>query len=388
MSARVLSFADARIATMERSATTACAAMLDAHSSSSSNSNPDSGVDLDRDRDRDGDRDRDLDLDWNRDPACGVAVDLESDSCGAARPAPSFATLAKWVGIRIYPTGLITNARLSPEREIVPSVTERVHVRLSDASGKRSRILVAELVLLAFCGEQPGRRSITWKDGNYMNNCISNLAWSTKSWTRRVHRRHAQPPPTLDCIFAFLPAARDACAHATFASVPAAVAHVAARGHADATCDAIEACMRGPGRYFGGVPVYGYHWLRCAPTVDECVRAATIAHAIDEEEWKPVRGTLAELLVSNRGRVKRARDQHLVHAGNDVGAYVRLKAGARGDVRLSFYDAEINAVRRPCISTLVASEFHPNAATCADKMRVEHIDGDKENNQLANLRYV
>lgn len=106
---------------------------------------------------------------------------------------------------------------------------------------------------------------------------------------------------------------------------------------------------------------------------------------IDGEIWKPIVGYEEIYEVSNYGRVK-ALERHIFTLNkNCIYKPLILKAilGKRGyyEVRLSVnYGSKIKKIHR-----LIAEYFIPNPS---NKSQVNHIDGNRLNNDISNLEWV
>lgn len=84
------------------------------------------------------------------------------------------------------------------------------------------------------------------------------------------------------------------------------------------------------------------------------------------EEWKPI-GELPGYSVSNEGRVRRDSDGHIMALGKN-GGYVRFTVTKH-------------------VHRLVADAFIEKPDDC-EKCWVDHIDGNRSNNAVDNLRWV
>lgn len=108
----------------------------------------------------------------------------------------------------------------------------------------------------------------------------------------------------------------------------------------------------------------------------------TPTHVEDElgspgEEWRPIRDGHYE--VSNHGRVRRAR----AASGTCVGRLLKPRIDGCGYMAVVLYT---NArPRQVYIHRLVTMAF---IGPCPDSHEVNHKDGDKQNNHIANLEYV
>lgn len=301
-----------------------------------------------------------------------------------------YRVLPEWPCYRIYCDGRIMCTRYNGLRAVTVTPNGRVRLKWSN---RRQSMFIALLVAQAFLGPVlPEMCSVVWVDGDKLNNCVTNLQWSSADWPRRTGPRARAPvPPPVGNIIG-IPAeqrvhmgrAESYSQQATFLTVDAAVADAVSRGFAHASTSGIEASIAG-NRHMGTPAAYGFHWLRSALPSVAIQAAIEVAEQRTHERWSLVTGSLQELLVSTQGRVKRARDDKLVHSTD---GFTKLRAGESGDVRLSYRDDECGAIKKPCLATLVARAFHPNADTLSDTSRVEHIDGDKSNNSIQNLRYV
>lgn len=98
-----------------------------------------------------------------------------------------------------------------------------------------------------------------------------------------------------------------------------------------------------------------------------------------KEEWRPVVGYESHYEVSNAGRVRRTA----VANGATVG-----KVRSAALLKIGYYAVGLsrdNKRRTMYVHDLVASAFLGPRPT---KFQVNHIDGDKKNNEVANLEYV
>lgn len=96
------------------------------------------------------------------------------------------------------------------------------------------------------------------------------------------------------------------------------------------------------------------------------------------EEWRVIPGELYE--VSTSGVIRRAVDT----CGTRAGRIVKPIAGATGYAQVSLC-APKRSPRRAYVHRLVLEAF---VGPCPDGHVVNHRDGDKQNNALANLEYV
>ena len=92
------------------------------------------------------------------------------------------------------------------------------------------------------------------------------------------------------------------------------------------------------------------------------------------EIWKSIEGTNGRLEVSNRGRVKsNLRDGRILKQQTDNKGYKRVRV-------------TLDGVKRGYkVHRLVATAFVPNPNGLP---QVNHIDGNKDNNDVANLEWV
>ena len=98
---------------------------------------------------------------------------------------------------------------------------------------------------------------------------------------------------------------------------------------------------------------------------------------MDTENWKYIDGTDKKFMISNHGRVKSfMRDisnGYILSSSNKNGWYKQIKIKVDGRYKSLF------------IHRLVAEYFVPNPK---NKLEVNHIDGDKQNNHYGNLEWV
>ncbi|UOF77751.1 homing endonuclease [Caudoviricetes sp.] len=91
-----------------------------------------------------------------------------------------------------------------------------------------------------------------------------------------------------------------------------------------------------------------------------------------EEKWVPVVGYEENYLISNFGRIKNAKSDHVLTSAVDLVGYRHVSLCKKG-------------ISKTCkIHRLVAISFigEPNG------LHVNHKDGNKQNNHLSNLEYV
>lgn len=96
-----------------------------------------------------------------------------------------------------------------------------------------------------------------------------------------------------------------------------------------------------------------------------------------KEEWKTIRG-YSNYQVSNFGRVK-----SLSYRRTGKEKILSQKQTKCGYMAFWLYDSGVR--KMPLVHRLVAESFLPNPE---DKPQVNHIDGDKTNNQANNLEWV
>jgi len=107
---------------------------------------------------------------------------------------------------------------------------------------------------------------------------------------------------------------------------------------------------------------------------------------MNEEVWKDIQGYEGLYQVSSLGRVK-ALAKTIIYKDGRVYPYkekiLKFSVGTSGYPTLHFYSLE--GVRETCmIHRLVAKSFIPNPET---KITINHIDGNKTNNQVENLEW-
>jgi len=94
---------------------------------------------------------------------------------------------------------------------------------------------------------------------------------------------------------------------------------------------------------------------------------------MQEEEWRPV-ANFEGYCVSNLGRVRSERGE---------GRVLKYKDNGKGYLTVSL--SKNNVVQTTYIHRLVAEAFIPNPD---DKKCVDHIDRNKQNNVISNLRWA
>lgn len=98
---------------------------------------------------------------------------------------------------------------------------------------------------------------------------------------------------------------------------------------------------------------------------------------LPNEEWRTVRGFDGKYLVSNMGRIKSRKyaKERILRAFINNKGYPRVALSKDGKSK------------RYLVSRIVALEFCPNPDP-EKAVTVDHIDGNKENNQADNLRWL
>lgn len=95
------------------------------------------------------------------------------------------------------------------------------------------------------------------------------------------------------------------------------------------------------------------------------------------ENWRPI-GNSDVYEVSDQGRVKSKN-----YLGHGYERILRLNPDHKGYLRVRIY---LNGVRKTCkVHRLVAEAFLPNPANLP---QVNHLDGDKRNNDVGNLEWT
>ena len=107
---------------------------------------------------------------------------------------------------------------------------------------------------------------------------------------------------------------------------------------------------------------------------------------LKDEVWKNVKGFESSYQVSNKGRVKSLERQVPGKLNSVRTIHERLlsdRDNGRGYRVLELYDGEKRHFKK--VHVLVAEAFIPNPL---NKPEVNHIDGDKTNNNLENLEWA
>ena len=95
---------------------------------------------------------------------------------------------------------------------------------------------------------------------------------------------------------------------------------------------------------------------------------------MEQEIWKDVEG-FSGYQISNLGRVKSyKRKNEFIRKTSIVGGYVQVALGSKNIKKQTFY-----------IHRLIAKAFIPNHE---NKPEINHIDGNKLNNNISNLEWV
>lgn len=104
------------------------------------------------------------------------------------------------------------------------------------------------------------------------------------------------------------------------------------------------------------------------------------------EEWRFIKGTLGYFVVSNKGRV--ASMSHLVCGGNNNQWYTKqrilVQCPNRGNYLRVRLTSKHGVDMTKLVHRLVAEAFLPNPNNYSD---IDHIDGNRQNNDLSNLRW-
>ena len=105
------------------------------------------------------------------------------------------------------------------------------------------------------------------------------------------------------------------------------------------------------------------------------------------EEWKDIEGYEGLYQVSNKGRVKVL--PHLVHRGfctcTCPEKILTPRNNSRGALTVRLSNGSKKTSKEKTIHRLVATAFLENPF---DKEEVDHIDGNRQNNNVENLRWV
>ena len=104
-----------------------------------------------------------------------------------------------------------------------------------------------------------------------------------------------------------------------------------------------------------------------------------------KEEWKPIKGLESEYAVSDLGRV-RSLDRFVTNPGNPAGGYSQRGQMLKVCTAKNGYSVvNIGRDRTTYVHRLVAEAF---IGEIPHGLTVNHIDGDKSNNSVANLEIV
>lgn len=104
-----------------------------------------------------------------------------------------------------------------------------------------------------------------------------------------------------------------------------------------------------------------------------------------KEEWKPIKGLESEYAVSDLGRV-RSLDRFVTNPGNPAGGYSQRGQMLKVCTAKNGYSVvNIGRDRTTYVHRLVAEAF---IGEIPHRLTVNHIDGDKSNNSVANLEIV
>lgn len=101
----------------------------------------------------------------------------------------------------------------------------------------------------------------------------------------------------------------------------------------------------------------------------------TRGKTMKQEIWKQVKGWEGKYEVSNRGNVKRVKD------GKMLTRHINSRTGYES---VSLYDKSTQTTTMKYVHRLVAEAFIPNPKNLE---QVDHIDGNKSNNKLSNIRW-
>lgn len=213
--------------------------------------------------------------------------------------------------------------------------------------GKRKGFSVHRLVILAFTGAGRENETVDHIDRNKQNNKVQNLRWATGSLQNENKKERE---PRSDCYKVEQWTKRGILVK-TWGSIKEAVIE----GGFEKTC-IIFCCIGKTNSHKGFVWSY-------------------VEEDIEGEQWKSLSIEGFEIVVSNKGRVKRRRGPPTF--GSEQKGYNRVffcKSGGKKYEKTGFF-----------IHRLVALAFIPNPA---DLPIVNHIDGNKKNNVVENLEWI
>lgn len=220
------------------------------------------------------------------------------------------------------------------------------YVNLSE-KGKCKTYLVHRLVVLAFIGEGKENETVDHIDRNRENNVVENLRWATKCLQRknskttgpRSNSYKVEQRDEKGVLIKIWKSTREAVDHGGFGR------------------QGIQSCCVGRNKSHKG-----FTWNY----VDE---------SIEKERWENITIGEFDLVISNKGRVKRTRGPPSFGSKNN--GYLVVGFGRNSDdsyVKTGFL-----------VHRLVALAFIPNPKNLPV---VNHIDGVKTNNVVENLEWT